>query len=166
MAGEDTDCVIRYGQGAYPGLAPVFRSGIASLQSGLCRRPRAHGLERDASCPDWKNWLRSAGASTRIGDSGIRVNQSSLVLDAAIAGQGIGLGKLRLAEADLASGRLVSPFGAPQAVEFSYFFATSPHKSGVRRVELFRDWLEAEAATVQPIPPQSLPASVPALAAE
>ncbi|WP_299727159.1 transcriptional regulator GcvA [Devosia sp.] len=184
VAGEDTDCVIRYGQGAYPGLVAsrLFSEAVLPVCSpdfaerhGLYRGPDAllgvpllheDGPERDASCPDWKNWLRSAGASTRIGDSGIRVNQSSLVLDAALAGQGIGLGKLRLAEADLASGRLVSPFGAPQAVEFSYFFATSPHKSGLRRVELFRDWLEAEAAAVQAILPQSPSASVPALAAE
>jgi LysR family glycine cleavage system transcriptional activator len=174
VASEETDCVIRYGQGAYPGLvvsrlfseavlpvcSPEFaeRHGLHRGPDALLGVPLLHedGPERDASCPDWKSWLRSAGASTRIGDSGIRVNQSSLVLDAAIAGQGIGLGKLRLAAADLEAGRLVSPFGTPQPVEFSYFFATSPHKSGLKRVELFRDWLEAEAAAVR----ASAPAAV------
>ncbi len=103
------------------------------------------GPERDASCPDWKGWLRAQGLSGRLVDGGIRLNLSSLVLDAAVAGKGIGLGKLRLAEADLAAGRLVSPFGTPRPVEFSYFFATPPHKEKLPAVERFRNWLRAEA---------------------
>jgi LysR family glycine cleavage system transcriptional activator len=159
---EDVDCVIRYGTGAYPGLVvdrlfseavlPVCSPEFAT-QHGLYQTPEAldgvpflhdEGPERDPGCPDWRAWLQSAGLPPSLATGGFRLTQTSLVLEAAAAGQGIALGKLRLAEGDLASGRLVSPFGAPQPVEFSYFFATAPQKARLTRVELFRDWLKAE----------------------
>lgn len=188
-ARDDTDCVIRYGLGAYPGLAvdklfseavlPVCSPELAD-QYGLFRGPDAllgvpllheDGPERDTSCPEWSTWLRGNGVDLRVGDPGMRFNQSSLVLDAAMAGQGVGLGKLRLIEADLASGRLVSPFGAPQPVEFSYYFAATPAKARLARVGLFRDWLLAEAemtraATYAVRPPHLAALSVPSIAAE
>lgn len=164
---DETDCVIRYGLGAYPGLAvdrlfseavlPVCSPELAE-QRGLFRGPDAllgvpllheDGPERDTSCPDWSTWLRGNGVNLRVGEPGMQFNQSSLVLDAAAAGQGVALGKLRLVEADLASGRLISPFGTPQPVEFSYHFAVTPPKARLARVALFRDWLLAEAAATQ-----------------
>ena len=186
---DETDCVIRYGLGAYPGLTidrlfseaviPVCSPELAETH-GLWRGPEAllgvpllheDGPERDASCPDWPAWLRGNGVNLRVGEPGMRFNQSSLVIDAAIAGQGVGLGKLRLIAADLESGRLVSPFGEPQAVEFSYFFATTPHKTKLGRVELFRDWLLAEAAATRAAilnlrPPQFAAPNAIAVAAE
>jgi LysR family transcriptional regulator, glycine cleavage system transcriptional activator len=101
----------------------------------------------------------------------MRFNQTSLVIDAAVAGQGVGLGKLRLVEADLASGRLVSPFGSPQPVEFSYYFGATPLKARLPRVALFRDWLLAEAAATRAAinslrPPHVAAVSFPAIAAE
>lgn len=188
-ARDETDCVIRYGLGAYPGLAvdklfseavlPVCSPELAE-QHGLFRGadallgvPLLHedGPERDTSCPDWPAWLRANGVDLRMGEPGMRFNQSSLVLDAAMAGQGVGLGKLRLIEADLASGRLVSPFGTPQPVEFSYYFAATPPKARLARVALFRDWLLAEAAATRAAvfslhPSRFAVASISAVAAE
>lgn len=162
FASEDVDCVIRYGPGGYPGLVTerLFSEAVLPVCSPeFARRHQLHrgpealrgvpilheeGPEHDTSCPDWKGWLRTQGFSGRLVDGGIRLSLSSLVLDAAVAGKGIGLGKLRLAEGDLASGRLVSPFGTPRPVEFSYFFATTPHKARLPAVERFHNWLRAE----------------------
>lgn len=165
----DADCVIRYGSGAYPGLAvdPLFSEAILPVCSpefadrhGLWNRPEAiegvpllheEGAEHDHSCPDWQAWLRAEGLSYRLSQGGFRLNQSSLVLDAALAGQGLGLGKIRLAEAEIRSGRLVSPFGSPQPVSFSYYFATTAHKARLMRVDLFRSWLLGEARMAQTV---------------
>ncbi|UIY26750.1 hypothetical protein LZK76_30655 (plasmid) [Rhizobium leguminosarum] len=46
------------------------------------------GAEHDHSCPDWHSWLRAEGLSYRLSQGGFHLNQSSLVLDAAMAGQG------------------------------------------------------------------------------
>jgi len=164
---EDIDCAIRYGLGAYPGLiadrllpeavipvcSPQFAESYAlnAAIGSLDGVPLLHddGPERDPGCPGWREWLAAAGFSTGAAQGGMRLNQSSLVLDAAVAGHGLALGKARLAEAELASGRLVSPLGTPQPVEFSYSFITTPSKAQLPRVELFRRWLQAEAAASQ-----------------
>ncbi len=163
----DADCVIRYGSGPYPGLVVdhLFSEAVLPLCSAefahtnrLWGNPEAvegvallheEGAEHDHSCPDWAGWLRAAGLSHPQAQGGFRLNQSSLVLDAALAGQGLGLGKIRLAEADIRAGRLVSPFGVPQAVSSSYFFATTAHSARSMRVDLFRQWLLAEARALQ-----------------
>lgn len=169
LEGEETDCVIRYGTGAYPGLvvdrlfseavlpvcSPAFAQQYGLYQGAgvLQGVPLLHeeGPEHDSSCPTWAEWSRSEGITGALSGGGFRLSQSSLVLDAAIAGQGLGLAKLRLAEADLAAGRLVRPFGAPQRVEFSYYFATTAHKAKRSRVERFRNWLAAEARSLRTI---------------
>jgi LysR family glycine cleavage system transcriptional activator len=166
---SDADCVIRFGSGAYPGLAVdhLFSEAVVPVCSpqfadhhGLWERPEAiedvpllheEGAEHDHACPDWHAWLRAEGLSYRPSRGGFRLNQSSLVLDAAVAGQGLGLGKIRLAEAEIRSGRLVCPLGSPQAVGYSYFFVTSTHKARLMRVDLFRNWLLAEARAAQTI---------------
>lgn len=163
FAADEVDCVVRYGSGAYPGLvserlfteavlpvcAPDFAQehGLYDGPEAIAGAPVLHedGPERDASCPDWRTWLRAQGLSGRLARDGIRLSQSSLVLEAAAAGKGIGLGKLRLAEADLAAGRLVSPFGAAWPVEFSYHFLAPAEKLQLPAVARFRDWLHAEA---------------------
>lgn len=161
---DDVDCAIRYGAGAYPGLAvdrlfseaviPVCSPDLAARHD-LHRGPQVlagvtllheDGPERDASCPTWASWLHANGGGFGAREAGPRFSQSSLVIDAALAGQGIGLAKLRLIGADLASGRLVAPFGRPQPVNFSYYFAAAPQKVRLMRVERFRDWLLSEAA--------------------
>ncbi|CAN7698379.1 LysR substrate-binding domain-containing protein [Rhizobium rhizogenes] len=165
----DADCAIRYGSGAYPGLVVdhLFSEAVIPICSPefaerhwLRNGPKAiegvpllheDGAEHDHSCPDWNAWLRAEGLSYRLSQGGFRLSQSSLIIDAALAGQGLGLGKVRLAEAELRAGRLVSPFGSPQPVSFSYFFATTAAKARLMRVDLFRNWLLAEAKALQAI---------------
>lgn len=166
---DETDCVIRYGLGTYPGLVTdkLFGEAVVPICSpafarehGLYAGPRAlanvpllheDGPEHDNFCPGWADWLRSVGVRDLDYGPGFRFNQSSLIIDAAIAGQGLGLGKLRLAAADIAAGRLVVPFGEPQPVEFAYFFAATPLKASQPRIARFREWLNAEAASARSI---------------
>lgn len=166
---DDTDCAIRYGSGGYPGLVVdhLFSEAVVPIcnpefaeRHWLWNDPQAiegvpllheEGAEHDQSCPDWNAWLRAEGLSYRLSQGGFRLNQSSLVIDAALAGQGLGLGKVRLAEAELRAGRLVSPFGSPQPVSFSYFFVTTSAKARLVRVELFRNWLQAETKALRAI---------------
>jgi LysR family transcriptional regulator, glycine cleavage system transcriptional activator len=167
FAAEDFDCSIRYGAGAYPGLVvekllaeAVFPVCSPSLLAGAepLDRPAAlrhHTLlhdespDRDASCPDWRMWLGAAGVGDVNAAQGPRFNQSSLVLEAAIAGQGVALAKAQLAEADLKARRLVRPFGAARRVEFAYYFVSPPNRSALPKVEAFRRWLRSETAEAE-----------------
>lgn len=167
FAVEEVDCSIRYGAGLYPELSvekllaesvfpvcsPALLSGSYPLThpSLLKQHTLLHddSPERDASCPDWRMWLSAAGIADVNARQGPRFNQSSLVLEAAIAGQGVALAKAQLAETDLKAGRLVRPFGAAQRVEFAYYFVSPPNRMGLAKVEAFRQWLRAEAAEAE-----------------
>jgi len=94
--------------------------------------------------------LGAAGITQVSAAAGPRFNQSSLVLEAAIAGQGVGLAKAQLAEADLKAGRLVRPFGDAQRVEFAYYFVCPPGRSALPKVAAFREWLRREALSSKP----------------
>ena len=55
------------------------------------------------------------------GARGPRFNQSSLVIEAAVAGRGVALAKRTLAQADLDAQRLVAPLQIATAVDFAYY---------------------------------------------
>src|SRR3546814_805765 len=122
------EMAIRYGQGAYPGLRTelllrdeVFPVCSPKLLEGPhpLRAPedlRHHTLlhdevSRQDESPDWRNWLQAAGVSGIDVQRGPGFSDSSMVVEAAAAGQGVALGHRWLAAADLESGRIVMPFG-------------------------------------------------------
>lgn len=160
----DVDCAVRYGAGAYPGLetvklfsesvVPVCSPALLAADPPL-ETPRDLGRhtlihddspDRDASCPDWRMWLRAAGVSGADPARGLRFDQSSLVLEAAISGRGVALAKARLADVDLRAGRLVRLFDLSHPVRFAYYFVSPPAKARLPRVRAFRDWLLVQAS--------------------
>lgn len=146
---HEYDCAIRFGAGAYPGLSvekllteAVFPVCSPMLLAGAhpLRHPedvRDHTLlhddsaDEDASCPSWRMWLRAAGVSGVTAAAGLHFNQSSLVLDAAAAGYGLALAKARLADEDVARGRLVRPFEGEQRLDFAYYLVYPPNETGM-----------------------------------
>ena len=76
-------------------------------------------------------------------------SHSSLVLTAAIDGQGVALGRLVLAADDLAAGRLVCPFGPVVEAQMSYYLVSPPALAGQPMVTCFRNWLLEESLTTQ-----------------
>lgn len=161
-AGE-FDAAIRYGKGDYPGLETVHLMGDEILP--LCsprllegehplRSPsdlRYHTLlhdevHRTADDPDWRAWLRHAGTSGVDPDRGPGFSDLGLVLQAAIDGHGVALGRLSVAADDLAAGRLVEPFGPRIRSGFSYRLLYLAERADDRCIAAFRDWLLEETA--------------------
>jgi LysR family glycine cleavage system transcriptional activator len=73
-------------------------------------------------------------------------SDSALVVQAAIAGQGIALSRLSLVREDLADGRLVRPCGPVLRTGFAYYALTIPAAARDRRVQAFVAWLQEQAA--------------------
>ena len=167
---EDTiEMGIRYGLGDYPGLHKilllqdeVFPVCSPKLLQGPhpLKRPedlRRHTLLHDEvsrhdESPDWRSWLQAAGVSGVDWRRGPGFSDSSMVIEAAAAGQGVALGHRWLAAADLESGRIFMPFGPAIPSRFSYYVVSPPALAERRRVRLFRDWLleEAERTSADP----------------
>ena len=159
---DNVDMGIRYGLGQYPGLRvdplmkdtnfPVCSPGLLAGPVPL-REPddlRHHSLLHDYvasfDAPDWSKWLAAAGVTGVRADRGQRYSHSSLVLQAAIDGQGVALGRSTLVALDIEAGRLVQPFGP--ALPSSYAcYVVSPHATAERpKIKAFRDWLLDEAS--------------------
>ncbi len=162
---------IRYGAGNYPGLRTdlllsdeVFPICSPKLLEGPhpLRGPedlRHHTLLHDEvsrhdESPDWRSWLQAVGVKGVDWRRGPGFSDSSMVIEAAAAGQGVALGHRWLAAADLESGRIVMPFGPATPSKWSYYVVSPPAQAERRRVRLFRDWLleEAERTGADPIP--------------
>jgi LysR family glycine cleavage system transcriptional activator len=158
------DCAIRYGAGGYAGLhvehlldervVPVCSPGllgdaaVLATPDDLAAFTLLHddSPDLDPSCPSWTMWLRAAGARAVDAQRGLHFNASSLVVEAAVAGQGVALAKERLAQRDLAAGRLVALFRASNPLTFAYHFVCPPAKLSLAKVQAFRTWLREAAS--------------------
>jgi LysR family glycine cleavage system transcriptional activator len=158
FAREDVDIAVRHGDGNWPGLDTVrlspeqlFAVCSPKLLSGR------HRLEKPAdilkfplihldSRTDWTNWLQA----TRLDESAVVhgpiLNRASMVIDAAINGQGITLARTTLAAWDLINGRLVRPFVESVPVSRTYWIVCPKAGSTLPKIVTFRDWLLSEAA--------------------
>lgn len=157
FAREQVDAAIRYGGGDYPGLAatllmteelyPVCSPDLIARLP--LRRPedlRNHTLLHDDGVEEWEEWLAAAGVTGVNNDQGHWYRDSSLLLQAAIAGQGVALGRSVLAAEEIAAGRLVRPFNWSLPSTNSYYFVCPQSSVHRGKVVAFRDWLLAEAA--------------------
>ncbi|WP_207485963.1 transcriptional regulator GcvA [Arenibaculum pallidiluteum] len=128
----------------------VRRAGLHA-PGDLRRAPLIHDDSLklvDPEAPDWRRWAREAG----IGPGGLKLaggvhfNHPDNALEAAADSAGVVLGRRVLAAADMARGRLVSPFG-PELPSGLWFHLVSPRSQADRpEVSTFRDWIRAELA--------------------
>ena len=158
---DNVDMGIRYGLGNYPGLKvdplmedTVFPVCSPQLVDGppVLRAPedlRHHTLLHDdvgpGQAPDWRHWLTAAGVTGVNPERGPRYSHSSLVLQAAIDGQGVALGRSSLVSLDLEAGRLVQPFGPTLASHFACYVVSPVATAERPKIKAFRDWLLEEA---------------------
>lgn len=165
---DGVDIAIRYGAGRYsdvaveqlltesvvPVCSPEFlrEHGPFYAPSDLVEATLLHddSPDNDPSCPNWEMWLSAAGAKHIDAARGARFNQSSLVIEAAVLGRGVGLAKTALAARDLRQGRLVQPFPSQVNVDFAYYIVAPRAKLNLPKVSHFIDWLRAEAASDLP----------------
>lgn len=163
FAAGDVDLAVRYGGGAYPGLEairliqetviPVMSPGLNAANPlaepcDLARHVLLHDGSPDAddSCPDWQMWLAARGVKGVDGARGPRFNQSSLVIEAALAGRGVALAKRTLAQDDIDAGRLVAPMAITTNVGFAYYVVHPKAKARLPQVKAFVAWIQGEAA--------------------
>ena len=159
----EVDLAVRYGAGAYPGLdvlrlmhetvIPVMSPELNATNplatpKDLASHVLLHDGSPDAddSCPDWQMWLAARGVKGVDGARGPRFNQSSLVIEAALAGRGVALAKRALAQDDLDSGRLIAPMAITTSVDFAYYVVHPKAKGRLPQVKAFVAWIQGEAA--------------------
>lgn len=175
FARDGTDLAIRWGFGGYAGvhcepfmddvmfpvLSPHFASGVPREPAALAGLPLLRSVGED-----WLPWFRAAGLDWDEPARGLALNDSGLVVQAAIDGQGIALARRSLALRALREGRLVRPFdievplhyaphqGLPPAVgldaegnprRWAYWLVMPQRRADSPLRERFIAWLRAEA---------------------
>jgi LysR family glycine cleavage system transcriptional activator len=99
----------------------------------------------ESTFPTWRTWLQDAGVAGIDCERGLQINDSAAVIQAAIAGSGVALGRTTLVARDLAEGRLVRPFGDDLACDFAYYIVHRPQADRAPGVAAFKAWLVDEA---------------------
>jgi LysR family transcriptional regulator, glycine cleavage system transcriptional activator len=157
FAREDVDIAIRHGDGNWPGLhvkrlysERLFPVCSPKLVAERNRITKAADLLKFPllRLEDAKNWARlfeAAGVKASVGPGPV-LNRASMLIDAAIDGQGIALARTALAAWDLINGRLVRPVDVSLRMANTYWIACPKAASNVPKIETFRDWVLAEAA--------------------
>lgn len=177
LAREDVDLTLDHQNGLQSGarydylfdieLVPVV--GKLLMQAApaldrpedLLRQVLLHGLNR---LDDWKIWLEGSGLRAPLLTRGLRFGNSHLVYQAAANGIGVAIAQPPFVEDDVANGRLIIPFPGRIRTGEIYYLVSLPSRSAAPAVDLFRDWVIAEArrpsaagamqvATPLPVPP-------------
>ena len=165
---EDSQVVIRYGTGQYPGYRVdlIFVPEYVAVCSPKLPDPKfplrqpadvrsyvlLHNdtINNEHAHPSWEEYMRLArgeGVETNVDTSaGPHFSDSGLAVAAAIDGLGIALASKQLVAAEIAAGRLIVPFALEMAKHYAYYLVTSEAISGRPAVEAFRAWLLKEAA--------------------
>ena len=157
FAREDVDLAVRHGDGHWAGLDVVrlcseqlFPVCSPKLVSGRNRIEKAADLLKFPllRLDDWKTWMRwfdAAGVATPAVHGPV-LNRASMLIDAAVDGQGVALARTALAASDLISGRLVRPIDVSLRMSKTYWIVCPKAAAGVPKIATFRNWLLAEAA--------------------
>ena len=158
---ESIDIGVRYGKGDWEGLEtsllmtesvfPVcspdlLNKGLFSLDN-LTDFPLLHDLSlpKESGFPSWSSWAKQNNIHNINTEKGLKINNSASVIQAAISGQGVALGRSVLVQEDLDCARLVKPFPDLKChIELAYYIVWKPNGLEHEKVKVFKDWLHQQ----------------------
>ena len=110
----------------------------------------------DSLTVDWEPWFALIGIEgVRMAHS-VRFTHYTDAVAAAVAGQGVVIGRLPLLADLVRQRRLVAPFKSPAASQRGYFLTLAPQAARNPDAHAFMQWLQAEAAA-DAAPPTTAP---------
>jgi putative choline sulfate-utilization transcription factor len=127
-----------------PVCSPAFRAAHRAVNSAadLADLPLLHVQPTE---PErwlaWNAWFASFGLAAPAESEGMMFNSYSLVVQAALMGQGVALGWTPLTDEFVTSGTLVRLLDTPVTTERGYYLVCPPARPAPAAVALFRRWL-------------------------
>ncbi|HEU0083742.1 MAG TPA: transcriptional regulator GcvA [Bradyrhizobium sp.] len=154
----DVDAAIRYGRGQWPGVradwlmadqlfpvcSPALLAGDKPLRwpEDLAHHVLLHSTNED----DWRLWLTAAGLPTDISKQhGVTFDLILMVVQAAIDGIGVAIGRTSYVQDDIAKGRLVVPFRITLPSDAGFYLVSPAGRPDSPNLAAFRQWLIASA---------------------
>jgi LysR family transcriptional regulator, glycine cleavage system transcriptional activator len=150
---DGVDVAVRHGLGRYPGLCSdrviaveivpvaaatlVAKLGTPSGPAALTRWPHVHDAERKG----WHLWFQAQGIDDIGNPRGPAFDDSGLLLQAVLAGQGAGLLPAAMVALELADGRLVKLADVAMLEAFAYYLVYPEATRERPKVAAFRTWI-------------------------
>ena len=162
---ERIDIAIRYCpvSAAPAGAVRMFGEEIIPICSPALTRDRTRPLkspadlkhhvllhydDADRAIPSlsWKVWLEAVGLAELKPAASLRFSHYDQVVDAAVGGQGVALGRRPLVRSLVADGSLVTPFDRASVVDRAYYIVRTSATRSRAEVDDFVQWLVRESA--------------------
>ncbi len=150
---EEIDLAVTYGDGNWPGVVadrllaldffPVCTPAFLHNDKPLTNigNLRYYTLLHDADYDCWRDWLELAQIDGVSPDKGNIIDDTNVLIQAAIDGQGIALGSTAFVQDLLDSGRLVRPFDITLENDLAYYIACPESHLQNPAVSAFKQWL-------------------------
>ncbi|SEI13080.1 LysR substrate-binding domain-containing protein [Pseudomonas asplenii] len=153
VAGAQVDLAIRYGKGGWPDVdarrlmterllpvcSPAFKArseGTGPLLMAQARQPF-----------EWIDWARYHQVDLQPYPT-VMLHDYNIVVEAAVAGQGIAMGRQRLIDRRLKDGSLVPAFDTPPYEDEIGYWLIKPNAMLSPEAECFCDWLTEQCNQV------------------
>lgn len=158
-ATSDADAMIAYSTGGFPGMhaeqimtefmAPVCAPQLATKLKTVADLANFVILKDETEASDrrsnWNFWAKEVNVTLPHFPKKRTYGQANLVVQAAISGAGIAMGRSPLIEAAIKEGSLAYPFPDVAQSQFSYWLVCHHDALKLRPVQAFRTWIHAEA---------------------
>jgi LysR family transcriptional regulator, glycine cleavage system transcriptional activator len=156
---EPIDVGIRFGPGPYPGLFAEkllddFFVAVAAPNKAARLKKPADLLRQTLLFDDhedaWPRWFASLAVTAPPITRYHQLTDSSLLVEAAVRGQGVALARWSLVQDELSAGRLLRVFPRTAPLPVGHAYSLVGLRETFRRPEIaaFRDWLRLEVATL------------------
>ena len=158
-ATSDADVIISYSAGGFPQMhAEVL---MTEAMAPVCSPRIAKNLQTPADLADhvilkddlgsqehqsnWEFWAKETGVPLPPFRRTRKYGQANMVIQAAVNGAGIAIGRGPLVESAIQSGTLVYPFDAFAASQSSYWFVCGHDALKSKKIMAFKAWIQEQA---------------------
>jgi LysR family glycine cleavage system transcriptional activator len=153
---DGVDIAIRFGTGEWKGLRAIklldeefFPVCSPGLNGGRLPKDPASMLSQPLLIDrnlSWQAWFKSAGVKLDRDIAGTSFTDTNALMEAAVTGQGIALGRLSVTGSDILAGKLVRLSEHSLRVAYCHYAVYPIASESNPALAAFRDWLVEEAS--------------------
>ncbi|MFX0542955.1 LysR substrate-binding domain-containing protein [Roseovarius sp. S4756] len=142
----DCDCCLIAEEVIYPIAAPRVMAAAVNLRNvpSLLHQRLIHLEEPIRERPSWQQWFEEFGVCERTPQSGLRLNDYALVLQAAMAGEGFAFGWHHLVDPLVKQGMLAACPEWTWRTGNGFYLVWSKSRTLTPKAEIVRDWIACE----------------------
>ncbi|MEP2640028.1 LysR substrate-binding domain-containing protein [Roseobacter sp.] len=159
---SDADVIIAYSAGGFPNLhsekimgermypvcSPQLATSIEAPQDLNKHVILQDGQPASEHLSNWEFWAKEVDVKLPAPRRKQIYGQANMVIQAAINGSGVAMGRCPLVVDALDAGQLVCPFPQTAESQFSYWFVCTHGNANAKFIKTFRTWLHAQAKPI------------------